>query len=272
MKDYNLQQFLLPTYYCDSDNDLVKDIARKYVDQGLDEAELARRLFYYVRDSTVYRVGHWTRKASETLLEKGGTCTNNANLLVALLRAAKIPAGYGVMDVVGPEYFGPVVLPHFSRNVSRRSKHVYCYVYVKDKWVKCDPSDDEPLSINTQHLNPQSRVVEWNGLSDAMLNLDPNHILKDDGPLSSIDNVIAKKMKHRRRIPVYLGNIYIQFLREEGRNILKLSELNDAFNRWLFQNHKVLYIFYRLFFFIESTVNRMREYSRSTFIKNNKYA
>lgn len=258
MTKHNLQSYLQATYYCDVDNPEIQKVAMQFKKMSSNDVELAKHLFYYVRDSTVYRVGHWTRKASETLKEKSGTCTNNANLLIALLRAVHIPAGYGVMDVKGPEYFGPIVLPHLARNVSHKSRHVYCYVYLDNKWLKCDPSDDEPLSINTHHLNPQSRVVEWNGLSDAMLYLNQNHILKNEGPLANIDYIIAKKMKHRRRIPVYIGNLYIQFLREEGKRVLCISDLGKFFSRWLFNKHISVYFLYKIFFFFESVVRQFQ--------------
>ncbi|MFA6458998.1 MAG: transglutaminase family protein [Candidatus Paceibacterota bacterium] len=257
MKKHNLKSFLKATYYCDCENYEIQKIAKYFMDNSSNSTELAKKLFYFVRDSTVYKVGHWTKKASDTLKEKGGTCTNNANLLIALLRAANIPAGYGVMDVVGPDYFGPIVLPHLARNVSRKSKHVYCNVYLNNKWIKCDPSDDEPLSVNTAHLNPQSKVVEWNGLSDAMLNLNPNHIIKDEGPFSNIDHIISKKMKHRRRIPVYVGNLYIQFLREEGKNILNICDIENLFSLWLLKKHSLVFVLYRIYFMFDSQIRRI---------------
>jgi hypothetical protein len=200
-------------------------------------------------------------------LEKGGTCTNNTNLLVALLRAVNIPAGYGVMDVYGPGYFGPIVLPHLARNVSVKSKHVYCYVFLQNKWIKCDPSDDEPLSINTQHLNPQSRVVQWNGLSDAMLNLNPSHIINDKGPLSNIDYIIGKKMKYRRWFPVYIGNLYIKFLREEGKRVLNISDLSSSFDLWFKRKNIYAYVIYKIFFCIESRIYHSRNILKNTFKK-----
>jgi hypothetical protein len=258
----DLQTFLSKTYYCDCDNPNIINIAQNFKDKNSSQNELAKNLFYFVRDSTVYKVGNWTKKASETLSKKGGTCTNNANLLVALLRASGIPAGYGVMDVVGPNYFGPIVLHHFTRHVSQRSKHVYCYVYLNDKWIKCDPSDDEPLSINTHHLNPQSKLVEWNGLNDAMLNLNPSHIISDIGPIDNIDHIIGKKMRHRRKIPVFFGNLYIQFLREEGKKIISIHDLGYYFDKWLFDNHFFAYCLYKTFFSIEYIIrsNHTNEY------------
>ncbi|MFA6314788.1 MAG: transglutaminase family protein [Candidatus Paceibacterota bacterium] len=254
MNNEELAPFLEPTFYCDVYHPSIQKVALEFQKKALNQVDLAKLLFYFVRDETYYRVGHWTKKASQTLKNRSGTCTNNANLLIALLRAQRIPAGYGVMNVVGQEYFGPVILPNLARNVSSRSKHVYCFVYLNNKWIKCDPSDDEPLSLSTHHLNPQSRIVEWDGNTDAMLNLDPDHILNDEGPIANIDHIIGKKMKYRRMIPVFIGNKYIQFLRERGKYIDSIDHLDPAFRQWLFMNNVSLYIFYRIYFVLESII------------------
>jgi hypothetical protein len=264
----NLNEYLLETHFCDFNNKAIVKIALDYKARYSDQRSLAQALFYFVRDHTHYRVGNWSKKASATLAEAGGTCTNNANLLVALLRATSIPAGYGVMDVIGPEYFGPIILPKFSRNISRRSKHVYCFVNIEGEWIRCDPSDDEPLSVNTHHLNPQSKIIEWNGLSDAMLNLNPSHIINNRGPIANIDDIIGKRMKRRRVIPVYFANIYIQFLREDGKKVAKISDLENSFEDWLMKKHFLTFVFYKIFFFFESAVNlRQRQKTGSDFIQ-----
>jgi hypothetical protein len=257
----NLGEFLIATKYCDADNKMISDLAKSFTDKNLDDVEMAVDIFNYVRDITTYKLGNWTKKASETLSERGGTCTNNSNLLVALMRAVKIPAGYGVMDVVGPDYFGPIVLPNFNKHVSKRTKHIYCYVYLNDKWLRCDPSDDEPLSVNTSHLNPQSELVKWNGISDAILNINKSHIISDNGPIPNIDTMIAKKMRLRRKIPVYFANRYLQFLRENGRKIQRVEDLSPAFNKWLLDKNLPIYIIYRIFFLIDSIITT--ENSRS---------
>ena len=252
MTKADMKDFLKESYYCNFTHPDIASKAKSFKNISKDEVELAKHLFYFVRDSTVYTIGNWTKRASETLAIGRGTCTNNANLLVALLRSVGIPAGYGVMHVSGPDYFGPVILPHLARNIAKKSKHIYCYVHLNGKWLKCDPSDDEPLSVNTMHLNPQSTVVEWNGLTDAMLSLHPSHVLSDEGPISDIDNIIGKKPRFSKKIPVYIGNIYIQFLREEGKTVTELSQLEPSFERWLSKKHFFIYLMYRTFFFFQN--------------------
>lgn len=231
----DFEHFLRPTKYCDFRDETIEHVSKEILinDAGLTDAELAKKLFYFVRDSIKYRVGFWNKKASETLSEGFGTCTNKANLLVALLRKSGIPAGYGVMTVMGKEYFGPIVPERLKNKVSSRSKHVYCYLYLHSRWIKCDPSDDRKLAINTEHLNPQSSIVEWDGASDSMLQLSKEHIIDDLGPLHDIDYLIEKKMRRKLVLPVLIGNSYIEFIRENGKQYNDTHSIENDFLLWL---------------------------------------
>lgn len=267
MVNLHLKDYLQETKYCNFNDSSVKTLSMHITSGFSTDQEKAVAVFNWVRDSIQYRVGLWQRTSSETLKEKKGTCTNSANLFVALLRAVHIPAGFGVMDVIGPEYFGPVAMRHLRRNVSKKTKHIYCCAYLNNKWLRCDPSDDEPLSTNTHHLNPQSKIIEWDGQSDAMLNLDPKHILRDEWPVANIDHILEKKIKHRRRVIVYFGNLYIQFLREEGRVILHVSDLDPYFDKWLRKRSFIVYYLYKTFFLFESII-RFDHNSNTTSVTN----
>lgn len=246
--DNALKPFLEETDYCNFNNPKIIGALSSIKKPQQSEKELAVALFYFVRDKTMYRVGHWSNKASETLESGEGTCTNNANLLVALLRAAGIPAGYGVMDVRGRDYFGPVVPNKLTKNISKSSKHIYTCIYLKGKWLKCDPSDDEPLALSTAHVNPQSAIVDWDGESDSVLELDKKHVLKDESPIPSIDYLMNKKMRKSLYIPVKFANLFIQFLREKGLEIQKPEDSVLMFDTWLHDNHRFQYIFYKWFY------------------------
>lgn len=255
MDDEKLKSFLKETKYCDFNHPdiqkLLDDFRKKYPDKK----DLAVALFYYVRDNILYRVGLWNKKASETLEEGQGVCTSSANLLVALMRGVGIPAGYGVMRVDGQKYFGPVMLDMFRDKVSRNSIHIYCYAYLDNKWIKCDPSDDKEFCENTSHFNPTSQLVDWDGKSDARLNLDPLHILKDEGPIDDIDYIIRKKPRNARGIPLKVANLYIQFLRKNKVKIKETKELEVLFKQWLKENFLIYYYLY----FIASTYRNLKK-------------
>lgn len=252
--------FLLETSFCDCCNPAIQDIVAQiksevYNNGTYYERLLAVRIFNFVRDEIKYTVGNWHRKASETLLEKRGTCTNSANLMVAMLRIAGIPAGYRVMRVDGKEYFGPITPSILKQYISDSSIHIYVCVYLDGRWVKCDPSDDHDLAIGTQHINPQSTLVEWDGVSDAILKLDPAHVISDTGPLWSIDDVFQKPSRHQNRGYLVIANAYIQFLREHGQGIHNIEEIEKKFKKWLAIYSKKYYIYYHMLKF--PTINKI---------------
>jgi hypothetical protein len=68
--------------------------------------------------------------ASDTLRKGEGMCTNKANLQVALLRAAGIPAGYVVVHVTKACFEGPQVLDEVLAAISPITVHVFCAAYI----------------------------------------------------------------------------------------------------------------------------------------------
>ena len=246
----NLNLFLKETKYCNFNNKKIKQLAFEITKGAKSEKDKAITLFYYVRDSILYRVGHWNRKATETLVERKGVCTSKSNLLVALLRSLNIPSGYGVMEVRGDEYFGPIVPDFLKDKISKKSVHVYACVYLNNVWIKCDPSDDKKLSISTSHLNPQSKLVDWDGESDAMLNLNPGHILKDNSPLADIDYLISKKSRNSNYFVVKAGNLYIDFLRNSNK-LSDLEQTKSLFKSWLKKRHIIFYLLFLTFLFFQ---------------------
>ena len=193
-----------------------------------------------------YRVGLWSRKASETLAERSGSCTNNANLFVALLRASHIPAAYVVLRVKGQEFFGPVTPPTLKKRISEKALHIYTQVYLNAKWIKCDPSTDVSLSQKTSYFNPQSNLVDWNGEHDALLNLNPSHILEERNLLSNIDEIISKKPHTAKGIVIEVANLYIKFLRHNPKRINHPNELEPLFKSWLKEYSLRHHYFYSL--------------------------
>ncbi len=240
-----MDPFLRETRYCDYSHSTVRQLAGEFRAARPDDREFAVDMFRHVRDSIRYEVGNWQRTAAQTLGRRGGTCTNSANLLVALLRSQGIAAGYGVMSVRGKEYFGPIAPQRLSRLAGEVSKHIYAYVRLDGAWIRCDPSDDEALSLGSRHLNPQSEVVRWDGYKDAVLNLHPDHVLDDQGPIADIDALMNRPMRLAMRVPVRIGNCYIEFLRQEGARFHRPADAEEHFKHWLRARHPAYYHLYR---------------------------
>ena len=250
-----LGSYLQESAYCDYTNPKILSLSQEITSDCKDVREKAVKLFFWVRDSIDYRVGLWNAKASETLLIGQGTCTNKSNLLVALLRAAKIPAGYGRMKVNGKEYFGPIAIPLLKNFVSDVSTHFYVLVNLNDRWVKCDPSDDRRLSEATYHYNYTTKMVNWDGRKNAMLNIRKDHIIEDRYPIANIDSLIKKRIKFWKLTPVKVANYYINFLRTNKTVFSSITDAEKSFKLWMRQKHFLLYCFILSFSIIKNKLD-----------------
>jgi hypothetical protein len=166
--------------------------------------------------------------------------------MVALLRSLGIPAGYGVMTVYGREYFGPAIPRRLCNRASERSRHFYVCVLLDGQWVRCDPSDDAAFSLASHHVNPQCTLIEWDGYDDALLRLDPAHVIEDLHPLADIDVLMAKRMRTAVRFPVHVGNYFIGFMRAHGASLTDADDSHRSFETWLVRTHPACYLAYRM--------------------------
>jgi len=241
-QEHNLNEFLQETRYCDYNNPMFKGLAYELTKHCSSDTERVVALFEYVRDNILYGFGEWGKKASTTLEEKRGMCTNSANLLVALFRSIGIPSGYGIMRVDTKEYFGPIMLSMFKDLVSKESVHIYTYVYLNNRWVKCDPSVDKFLSEKTSHFTPTTELLVWNGLNDRVDNIDLKYIYSDLGPFSNIDDKLDKKPRGSTKNAIKIGNLYLDFLRENTIKIDDTGQLQPMFLSWLRNKYPIFYM------------------------------
>ncbi len=97
-------------------------ISGKTTDRGKAEA-----IFFYARDRWEWENYYNTKKgAVGTIKEKGGNCCDMAHAVVAMCRAAGIPARY----IHGQCYFSSSVIGH-----------VIPHIYVDGQWYICDPTN-----------------------------------------------------------------------------------------------------------------------------------
>src|SRR4051794_719202 len=143
-------------------------------------------------------------------------------------------------------YLGAFVPARLAGQIAKQSKHVYVCVRLEDQWLRCDPSDDWALSIASHHINPQCSPVVWNGRHDALLNLDPRHIVNECFPLADIDELMSWSMRLRMQIPVRIGNYFIEFLREQGSSIQSPEQVEERFDDWIHEAHPVWRRLYRM--------------------------
>lgn len=240
MRDRTVNTYLAETEFCDTGHRDVRDMAWEIAGNAGSDREKAVALFYWVRDNVIYRVGHWNRRASETLYEREGTCTNKANLLVAFLRVHGIPAGYGMLRVDGQKYWGPATPPVLAKHVGRVSNHLYAAVYL-DRWLAVDPSDDRYLCDNIGYINPTATLLEWDGTGDARIPLNGAHVFEDRFPVENVDFIIRKRPRNVTGIRLSVCNVFIKYLRETKQPFKSPQEVETAFLRHLKSHHPLYY-------------------------------
>jgi transglutaminase-like putative cysteine protease len=224
------EEALARTALCDHDHPSVEAALAAAVDRAgaQDERAVAVAAFEFVRDEIRYALGAWGITASSTVAQREGMCTNKANLLVALLRRAGIPAAYGVLHVNAREYFGTIGQTFVTRYMSTSSTHVYAAAMLDGRWVKCDPSTDGELSSRTAHFCRQTMLIEWDGEHDSLDFLDPAHIYEDFGLFADIDDLLAKPARGATPARFALWNDYLAFIRREPR-FVSIEALADAY-------------------------------------------
>ena len=242
----NVESFLKETKFCDFSNNNITELAEQIGKNCKGDREFAVSDFYWVRDNILYSVGNWQKKASETLTERKGTCTNKANLLVSLLRYKKIPAGYGVMKVYGQTYFGPIALEMLRKFIGEISTHIYPLVYLENKWIKVDPDVDKNLAYNTSYFNPTSKLIEWDGYVDSVINLSENDIISNKFPEADIDVLIEKKPKNARGLLLKVANIYVNFVRNNNIRVSGANEVEILFKKYLREKYPIYFYLFKL--------------------------
>ncbi len=132
-------QFMKPTANCPSTDSRIVSLANSL--KGGNTYDTMQKIFYHVRNNVSYRFYYNTSKgALGALSSKAANCCDQAHLLIALLRAAGIPAKYG----------------HGSCRFASGNTygHVFAYAYVNGKWLLVDP-----VSTANQVNSPSWRAV-----------------------------------------------------------------------------------------------------------------
>ena len=66
-----MEEYLQETEYCDFESREIKKLVDDLSISEKSNIEIAKILFYWVRDRIAYRLGIWNRRASETLAMLG---------------------------------------------------------------------------------------------------------------------------------------------------------------------------------------------------------
>jgi transglutaminase-like putative cysteine protease len=164
-----MSPFLQATEVIDCNHSQIQALTSQTIRGARDVHEKAQRLFYLVRDTIPYNLyvpffllEHY--RASTTLHRGSGYCVQKAVLLVALARAAGIPARLVFADI--RNYL-------ISERVAELMEtnlfvfHGYVEWFLGERWVRVTPSFDKEVS--REHGYP---LVEFDGKNDAIF---PSH-------------------------------------------------------------------------------------------------
>jgi transglutaminase-like putative cysteine protease len=146
-----MEKYLKAGKYIDWEHELIIKLADELSFGLVDETEIAKKCFEWVRDeikhTSDYCLGPITCKASDVLKYGTGYCYAKSNLLAALLRANKIPAGlsYQRLSLAGDD--GPYCL------------HGLNSVYLKKYgWYRVDARGNK-TGINAQFCPPVEQLA-----------------------------------------------------------------------------------------------------------------
>ncbi|SFL24135.1 transglutaminase domain-containing protein [Methanobrevibacter olleyae] len=138
----------------DALNDAIRNLANSLTSGKTSVWDKANAIFRYVRDNISYEFYSNTKyKATGTLSKKKGNCCDHANLIVALCRAADIPARYS--HAKGCTFTSGLV-----------TGHVWAQIYVDGVWYSADAtsSRNELGNIRNWKTNSFNNLKQYDHL------------------------------------------------------------------------------------------------------------
>jgi len=160
-----MQNFKSPTTCIDSNHSSIQSLARELTTPHTTIKEKAIAIYYKVRDGWKYNPYHINfnsdkLKASLLIQKEEGHCIDKAVILIALARAAGIPARLCLAKVrnhiatekLEEELGTNILVPHG-----------YAELWIEDKWVKATPAFNEELCT---HL--KVAPLEFDGETDSV--------------------------------------------------------------------------------------------------------
>ncbi len=161
-----LDFYLQPTYYIESDSEVIRSLVEKIAGEDKDPTARAVKLFTWARDQIRYNpfspMMERTDFPATTVIARGaGFCIQKAIVLAALCRAADIPCGLGFADIrshkVSPELKALMGTDLFVY-------HGYNRIFLDGRWVKATCAFDIKLCRKMDFI-----PVEFDGKNDSVL-------------------------------------------------------------------------------------------------------
>jgi transglutaminase-like putative cysteine protease len=168
--DYDLGDCLgdLPEFYTEpelhieSDNPQIQELARRLTAGLTTPCEKVSAFYNYVGDNLVYSYNAANWGAQAALGTMGSDCTEYSDLLIALSRAAGIPA----------RYLEGVYLSPAEQDQLARTEHAWVEVYLPDLgWTPMDPTLGRSQLLRPDHFArmPANHIIVTSGRSPSTL-------------------------------------------------------------------------------------------------------
>jgi hypothetical protein len=165
-----MDEYLMPAGIIDSNSPVVHEMTEIMIRGAKTPREAARLLFHFIRDDVHYMRIDLCSKASEVIKKRWGNCTNKSVTLVAMLRAANIPARVhyytikkeGVLSVISP-FMVPLLPDVFELNA-------HADIFLDGKWINLETEFDPDLYRGCLRLGliPPLKK-DWDGESSMHL-------------------------------------------------------------------------------------------------------
>jgi len=190
----NLNKYLKPTAFIESDHRDVIKFANKYTKNITDQKTKAIKLFYAVRDQITYDPYTFNLKpdkikASHVITAKKGFCVPKAVLMTSVFRSVGIPSRLGFANLIN-HIMGDELKNILQSNIL--AFHGYTEIYLNNQWLRVTPTFHNDL-CKLLNVPP----VEFDGNSHAIFSSTDNdgnqfmeyieyHGTFDDVPLTKI--------------------------------------------------------------------------------------
>ena len=206
------REFLIGTKYCDVENAEIRRQTEQLLSSCDDDVHSAVRVFNWVRDEVKYSFDFWDVKASKTMRKMSGMCANKANLQIAMLRAAGIPAGYGVLRI-SKEAIRTIANGEMYDKSSDVIMHIYCCVMLNGQWISADATVDREL-YEAAYLNvPNWEYLSWDGRNH--FRISSSYMVEDMGLRSNIDEPMDMPPRFLTDDVIRRANNHIERLRSK---------------------------------------------------------
>ena len=198
----NNDNFLVETHFLDYNSAEIQNYLEN-VPAFVDEIELAKYLYFKVRDGFLYDPYHLdlreeALKSSVISSQKRAWCVEKSILLASISRFFGIPSRLGFAIV--KNHVGVEKLVTYLKK-DEIVFHGYVELFLNEKWVKCTPAFDKRI-CRISKVSP----LDWDGRTDSLFQEFENNLKYmeyihfygtfDDVPINLMNSEMKKHYPH----------------------------------------------------------------------------